>query len=241
MVDLKKDVKYVKGVGPNRVKLLNRLNIYTLEDLITYFPREHEDRSIPRYISEVADGEEVLIKAIVVSRMSEIRVRRGMTMYKLVVRDETGTCTITWFNQSYLKNRFKTGNTYLFYGKVHNKFGKIEMNNPVYDDDGSTRNTGKIIPLYPLTYELTQNVIRKIIENALKEVDDLEETLPDYIVNKYNVCDYNSAIHKIHFPDNFEEYNKARKRLVFEELLSMQLALLNLKNKYHIEENRNCF
>ena len=237
MVDLNKDVKYVKGVGPNRVKLLNKLNIYTLEDLITYFPREHEDRSIVTNISEVTDGQDVLIKAMVVSKMSEIRVKKGMTMYKLIVRDETGTCVVTWFNQSYLKNRFTVGKIYSFFGKAHNKFGKIEINNPVFDEEESKKNTGKIIPLYPLTYDLSQNVIRKIIENALLEVGELDETLPEYLVEKYNLYDYNTAIHKIHFPESFESYNKARKRLVFEELLIMQLALLNLKNKYHVEED----
>ena len=241
MVDLKKDVKYVKGVGPNRVKLLNKLNIYTLEDLITYFPREHEDRSKVTMIAEAIDGEDILIKAMAVSKMSEIRVRKGMTMYKLIVRDETGTCTITWFNQSYLKKRFTVGNTYSFFGKVHNKFGKIELNNPVFDDENIKKNTGKIIPLYPLTYELTQNIIRKIIENALAEVGELKETLPEYLVQKYNLYDYNQAIHKIHFPQSFEDYNKARIRLAFEELLGMQLALLNLKNKYHIEEEGIAF
>lgn len=132
-MDLTDDVKFVKGVGPNRVKLLNKLGIYTLKDLLTYFPREHEDRSKPKRISELLDGEIALINAICVSKMNEIRVRKGLTIYKLIVRDESGTCQITWYNQSYLKTRFKLGNSYMFYGKVSNKFGKIEMNAPVFD------------------------------------------------------------------------------------------------------------
>ena len=184
MVNLKKDVKYVKGVGPNRVKLLNKLNIYTLRDLITYFPREHEDRSKPVKIAEIIDGQEVFIRAMVVSKMAEIRVRKGMTMYKLIVRDDTGSCTITWFNQSYLKNKFTVGTIYQFYGKAHNKFGKIEINSPVFDEDGHAKNTGKIIPLYPLTYELSQNVIRKIIENALQEIRQFRRNFTRIYFNK---------------------------------------------------------
>ena len=92
MVDLKKDVKYVKGVGPNRVKLLNKLNIFTLGDLITYYPRGYEDRSKPKNMLECIDGEEALIEAIVVNRMTEIRLK-GKTMYKLQVRDESGIGT----------------------------------------------------------------------------------------------------------------------------------------------------
>ena len=107
-MDLNKDVKYVKTVGPNRVKLLNKLNINTLKDLITYYPRDYEDRGKPKKIAEIVEGEEILISAIVVSKISEIRTRsKKMTIYKLIVRDDTATCIITWYNQSYLKNIFK--------------------------------------------------------------------------------------------------------------------------------------
>lgn len=111
------------------------------------------------------------------------------------------------------------------------------MNSPVFDSENTNRNTGKIIPLYPLTYNLSQNVIRQVIENGLKEVnEELEETLPNYILDEYILDDINKAIHNIHFPNDFEEYNKAKKRLVFEELLIMQLALLNLKTKYSVNK-----
>ena len=237
MLDLNKDVKFIKGVGPARAKLLNSLGIFTLSDLITYFPRDYEDRGKPKNIAEVEDGEETLIEAICVSKMMEKRIRKNMVIYKLSVRDETGLCHITWFNQRYLKNRFKLGETYKFFGRVQKRIGFIEMNSPVFDSENTNKNTGKIIPLYPLTYNLSQNVIRQIMENALKEVnEDLLETLPEYLLKKYNLDDINKAIKSIHFPENFEEYNKAKKRLVFEELLVMQLALLNLKTKYSVNK-----
>ena len=236
MPDLLKEVKFVKGVGPNRVALLNRLGLYTLKDLITYYPRTHEDRSIPKKIIDLLHGEEALIEAIPVSRMSEIKIRRNFTMYKLIVRDDTGTCQITWYNQTYLKNMFKVGEKYKFFGKVNKKFNKVDMISPVFDSENSLKNTGKIIPIYPTTYNLPQNTLRKIIENGLAEIDEkLEDTLPEYLLSKYNLCDLNTAIKQIHFPDNFENFNKARKRLVFEELLSMQLALLSLKSQYEVE------
>ena len=236
MVDLKKDIQFIKGVGPSRVKLLNKLGINTLEDLITYYPRQYEDRGKPKTISELIDGEEALISAIVVSRMSEVRIRKNLTLCKVVVRDETGTMQVTWYNQSYLKNSLKVNERYKFYGKVSNKYGKIDMQSPVFEPECSSSKTGKIIPIYPLTYSLSQNTIRKIIENGLEGVNGkLEETIPDYLLKKYSLCDINTAIKKIHFPDNFAEFNIARKRLVFEELLSMQLALLSLKNKYEVK------
>ena len=240
-MDLDKDVKYVKGVGPNRVQLLNKLGIFTLKDLITYYPRTYEDRSKPKNIAECINGEEVLIEVIACGRLSDVHLN-GKTMQKLLVRDETGSATIIWFNQSYLKNKFEIGHKYKFYGKINNQFGKITMISPVFDENGKNFNTGKIIPIYPLTYQLSQNVLRKIIEAGLKEVDgNLEETLPEYIIKENNLSNINQATKLIHFPNEFEDFKIARKRLVFEELLSTQLALLALKNSYQNDENGIAF
>lgn len=242
MIDLLKDVKYIKGVGPERVKSLNKIGIFTLEDLITYFPRAYEDRSKVKKISEVENGEECLIEAVCVSKISEIRIRKNMTIYKLIVRDETATCEITWFNMSYLKTKFKLGNKYKFFGKVKRNVSKIEMNSPIFEEAENSNNTGKIIPIYSSIHEISQNVLKKIVDNGIKYVyGNLEETLPDDLLKEYNLIDINRAIKNIHFPENFEEYSKARKRLVFEELLILQLALLNLKNSYMVDEKGIAF
>ena len=236
MVDLNKDVKYIKGVGPNRVKLLNKLNIFTLKDLITYYPRTYENRGIAKNIIECRDGEETLICGVACGRISEVRLK-GKTMQKLIIRDETGTATITWFNQSYLKNMFEVGKEYKFYGKISNMFGKISMTSPVFDKQGESKNTGKIIPIYPLTYNLSQNTIRKIIQNGLEEVEgNLKEILPNYILKEFNLQEINKATLNIHFPKEFKDFENAKNRFVFEELLSVQLALLELKNGYQKEE-----
>ena len=235
MVDLDKDVKYVKTVGPNRVKLLNKLNIYTLKDLIEYYPRDYEDRSKPKNLYECTDGEEVLIEAMAAGRITEMHKGR-MTISRLIVKDQTGTCYMTWFNQGYLRDKFQPGRMYRFFGKISNKNGRLEMNSPVYDEIDQSKNTGKIIPIYPLTYELKQNTLRKIIENGLAEVKGkLPETLPEYILKENNLWDINNTIERIHFPVEFSDFNKARERLVFEELLTTQLALLKLKNNYEHE------
>lgn len=241
MVNLEKQVQYIKTVGPNRAELLNKLGIFTLKDLITYFPREYEDRGKVKKICECIDGEVALIEGVVVSRIVEIRMR-NKAMYKLQLRDETGTCTALWFNQSYLKNIFKPGEKYKFYGKISSQYGRVEIASPVYDKATEARNTGKIIPIYPLTKNLTQNVLRKIIELGLSEVEDeLEETLPEYILEKYRLMNLNDTIKKIHFPEKLEDFEQARKRLAFEELLIMQLALLELKNSYLSEKNGIAF
>ena len=213
MVDLSKSIQYVKGVGEARAKLLNRLGIFCLGDLIEFFPRNYEDRSIPKKIAELCDGEDALIEGIPVTRVSEARIRRNMTLLRMTVRDDSGMCKITWFNQPYLKSVFHVGEWYRFYGRVSVKGGKFEMNSPVYDTAESSKNTGKIIPIYPSTFKLPQSTLRRVIENGLAEVDGrLDETLPQYILDSYNICDINTAIRQIHFPDSFDEFNIARKR-----------------------------
>lgn len=226
-------MQFVKGVGPNNLPLLQKLGINTLGDLITFFPRNYEDRSKPKKINELVDGEEALIDVICASQMNETRFARNKVMLKMVVRDETGDCVLTWFNQTYLKNKFKVGERYQFYGKVSVKYGRIEMARPVFDKEGLNKNTGKIIPIYPLTYKLSQNKLRSIIENGLKLVlGQLEETIPEYILKAYNLEEINTALKQIHFPTSFENYSKARRRFVFEELLTVQLALSSLKSRY---------
>lgn len=226
-------MQFVKGVGPNNLPLLQKLGINTLGDLITFFPRNYEDRSKPKKINELVDGEEALIDVICASQMNETRFARNKVMLKMLVRDETGDCVLTWFNQTYLKNKFKVGERYQFYGKVGIKYGRIEMARPVFDKEGLNKNTGKIIPIYPLTYKLSQNKLRSIIENGLKLVlGQLEETIPEYILKAYNLEGINTALKQIHFPTSFENYNKARRRFVFEELLTVQLALSSLKSRY---------
>ena len=237
MIDLNKDVKYVKGVGPNRVQLLNKLNINTLKDLITYYPRRYEDRSKPKPIVECMDSEEVLIEGIATSRISEIKAGRK-TIYRLLIQDETGICVAIWYNQSYLKNMFSVGKKYRFYGKISKVGQRVEINSPVFDKEGQDNNTGKIIPIYPLTKDLSQNILRKIIQNGIEEINGkLEETLPKYILDLYKMLDLNKAIEYIHFPKELKHFTLARNRLAFEELLVMQLSLLTLKNNYENDKN----
>lgn len=233
MVDLLSDAKYIKGVGPNRVKSLNKLGIYTVRDVITYYPRSYENRGIKKSIANLSNGEEALIEAKCVSKMAEIKIRKNMTIYKLIVRDESATCTLTWFNCFYLKNKFKIGETYSFFGKVKRSLNQIEMISPIFDEKNFKKNTGRIIPIYPCIGGLTQNTLRQIIENGLNEIGILQETIPEYLMEKYKIMDINEATRQIHFPENFKKYTEARTRLVFEELLIMQLALLTFKSNYN--------
>lgn len=236
MIDLKQNVQYIKGVGPNRVKLLNLLGIYTIEDLISYYPRAYQDRSKIKKIEELQEGEEALIEAVTLSGVSTFKLRRNMSVSKVQVQDDTGRCLITWFNQDYIKSTIHANEKYKFYGKVTKKIGQTEMTSPVFDKEGENKNTGKIIPVYPTTKKLSENAIRQAIENALMLVENkLEDNLPEYIKKEYKLENLETAVKQIHFPIDFNSLTEARKRLVFEELLTFQLALLSLKNQYDNE------
>lgn len=238
MIDLKQNIQYIKGVGPSRVELLNKIGIHTLEDLITYFPREYEDRSVIQNIAELVPGEYATFRGVAMSKATETRIKKNMTITKLVVRDVTGSAYLTWFNQSYIKNSFAAAEEYTFYGKVtRNNGGRAEVSSPTFDKDGETKNTGKIIPIYPLTNGISQNVLRSIIENGLKIANNqLEEFLPAKIRSQYKVCEINYAINNIHFPQNKTDFEIARRRVAFEELFLLQLGLLNLKEKGKVED-----
>ncbi len=236
MIDLKQSVQYIKGVGPNRAKLFNLLGIYTIEDLITYYPRAYQDRSKIKTIEELQDGEEALIEAVTMSRVSTFKLRRNMSVSKVQVQDDTGRCLITWFNQDYIRNSIQAHEKYKFYGKITQKLGKMEMSSPVFDKEGESKNTGKIVPIYSTTKSLSENAIRQAMENALKLANDqLKDNLPEYIKKEYNLEDFDKAVEQIHFPSDFDSLTVARQRLVFEELLTFQLALLSLKNQYSNE------
>ena len=235
-MELNESIQYLKGVGEYRSKLLNKLGIYTLNDLITYYPRIHEDRSKVKKIIELEERES-LIDVIITSKMQIVSTKNKLKICKISARDETGTCQLIWYNQPYLKEKFKYGNRYRFFGNVR-KVGNItQIISPVFDEEGISKNTGKIIPIYPLTYKLTQNVIRQIIYNGLEQnINKIKDDLPQYIIDRYKLMEKSNAIYQIHFPDNNEMFKKARYTLVFEELFNMQLLLSNLKYKYQKEE-----
>ena len=231
MNDLSKEIQYVKGVGPAKAKALKTLGISTLKDLVTYYPRGYEDRSIIKKLNEVNDEDKVCIEVRALTNCVVRMLGRTRSIEKLVVTDETDNMTITWFNQPYLSRQIKQGEMYRFYGKVSKKGNALEMNSPVFDQINKDKNTGKIIPVYPLNYSVNANTIRTAMSNGLDLVGTFDEVEPDYIVNDYKLMDYNEAIHEIHFPSDFDKFKHARYRLVFDELIAMQLGLLKLKGE----------
>lgn len=232
MADIHTNLQYLKGVGPARVEILNKMGLFTVDDLIHYFPRDYEDRGIYKKICELQDGETVSVKAFVTSNVTENRIRRNMAVYKAVIKDETGSALVTWFNQPYIKKQIKVGTEYSFYGKIKNTLGRIELQSPVFEEVNLGKNTGKIIPKYPLINGMTQNIFRNMIENAFKDVEGTYlESLPDWIRKRENLAEINWCLKNIHFPLQLSDFEKARYRIAYEELFTMALGLMRFKEK----------
>ena len=226
-----KKIDCLAGVGEARAALFEKKGIRTIEDLLYFFPRTHEDRTEIKEIADCTAGETVCVSITVFSPVHEKRIRRNMTVYSMTACDDSGTMNIVWYNNRFVKGQFMTGDKYTLFGKVTaNNRGKLEMINPIYEKLGKERFTGKIVPIYPLTGTLTQKVVQGTMELAIKEAGRLKEYIPDEIRKKYNLAELNYAMKNIHIPDDFKSYNIARQRFVFEELLVLQLALLGRKD-----------
>ncbi|NLD50980.1 MAG: ATP-dependent DNA helicase RecG, partial [Clostridiaceae bacterium] len=197
------------------------------------FPRDYEDRSCLKEISMLEDGQVNTFEGLITSKVSEKRIRRGLTIYNVQIEDETGRIIGVWYNQPYIKKVFQIGDRYVFHGKIHKKYRNFEVQNPVYEKlvNDKMRSTMRIIPVYPSTANLSQSVIRSVMSNALEILKGgFEEILPAWIEMKYGLCDINFAMENIHFPGSNEDFDKARYRLVFDELFCLQLGMLSIKN-----------
>ncbi len=238
---LTKPIQYLKGVGEKRAALFAKKGISTIGDLLYFFPRSYEDRSVIKPISKCIEGETVCICATVYQDPQDRYVRRNMLITSMLVFDDTGMMNMVWYNNRYVKNNLKAGEKYIFFGTVtKNKQGRIQMTAPVYEKLGNERFTGKIVPIYPLTANLSQKVVQSTMEAALSEAGTLEEYLPRDLRERYMLAELNFAMENIHFPADFENYNISRHRFVFEELLILQLALRQRRDK-NIENNGRVF
>lgn len=231
MNNLNKEIKYVKGIGPKRANKLSKLGIFTVPDLLFYFPRQYEDRNNLRKIFELKDEEKVTIRAIV-SSIETSNVRKGLVITKVGVRDETGFARLVFFNQEYISSTLKKGDTVFVFGKVKKTSYGIEMSScEVEQMSNNPKSTCGIMPIYPLTYGLTNKELINIVKTVFSnEQIYIKEYLPNKIIQKYKLCSIDFAVKNIHSPTNKESLKVALYRLVFEEFLMLQLGLFLFKN-----------
>jgi len=253
-LQLDTDIQYIKGVGPERAKLLHRLGIHVVEDLLYFLPFRYEDRSRIRTIKEVlkdlwkeSDKIQTLQGRIISSNII-VTPRQGKKIFEISISDNSGYITARWFNQVYLKDILKRGKFVVLSGyiKIDTYAGIPYMESPEFEiiDSGEEDliHTGRIVPFYHLTNGLSQKMMRKIVYTLLRS-SRIPEILPDRIIKTYKLPMRDEAIRNVHFPPenaNVDEYNRgisrAHKRLIFEELFLLQLGLM--MKKISVERER---
>lgn len=240
MNDLKKNVRYVKNVGPKRAEKLNKLNIHSVEDLIFFFPRSYEDRTTIKSIKEYENNETLNCVVTIKTVPTISNLRNNLKLLKVIATDGDSDISLIWFNQTYLKNQIKVGEKYFCRGKIAKNKYEIQIQNPEISPYTNASSFINILPVYPLTDGLSNKEMINIIKNCLEEyliyVDDI---LPDELRNHYNLMNKRSAIKALHFPNNMAELEKARKTLAYEELLVLQLTMSNIKIKDKTDKGIN--
>lgn len=232
MSELNTDIRFVKGIGEARAKSLKKLGVTDLRSLISYFPRAYEDRRTYKKIADLIPGEFACVRAMVAVEPKTSHIRKGLDLVKLRVVDESAALELTYFNQSYLKNTFHTGDSFVFYGKAEGTLLRKQMTNPLFEREGVHQVTGRIMPVYPLTAGVSQSLLSKSVRQGLDAcADELSDFLPEEVRLAHQLCHTRFAYENIHFPADDESLAIARRRLVFEELFLLTLGLHLLRSR----------
>ena len=232
-------VDQLKGVGEKSKKILEKLDIYTIDDLLTYYPRDYRKYEETRKIDTLKEGETVAISAVCTRGLSVQYVKR-MQITTAQLEDESGQITARWFRMPYLKNTVLPGNYYVFYGKINRRGAQLILDQPaIYHLDKYEEMRKVLQPVYMLTKGVTNHMITKLIRQAIEEVDLSRDFMPEDIRSKYQLAEYDYAMEEIHFPQDEHHLSLARKRLVFDEFFLFILAIRTWKEK--AEEISNAF
>lgn len=223
------DIKYLKGVGERRAAMLSRLGVSDVNALVRLYPRIHEDWSQIKSINEAQIGEICCIKGIVGSPVRKNLIRKGLTLYKTEITDGSGIMGITIFNSRFAAEKLTEGDEFLFFGRVGGNLYRKEMNSPEIEPaEGADR----IRPIYPQTHGLNSKMIEKLVRTALTECrDELVDPIPPWLREKYCLMNLPDSLWNIHFPKSPDYLEEARRRLIFEELLILQLGLEKMRSQ----------
>ena len=220
------EITYLKGVGEKRAKLFKKLDIETVGDLLAHYPRDYVDFTASQPISELEPEETAVFSGIVIKKLKPY-VSPRYSIYKVIISDNTDNMLLTFFNSQYTFEKLEQGQEYIFHGKIKGTLLAQECQSPVFIN---AEEKNLLTPKYNLTAGLTVNIVSNCIKNALKNCET-EDLLPEYIKEKFDLSDYKDALQGVHFPENYNELLASRRRLAFEELLTLQLGLKLLKGK----------
>jgi ATP-dependent DNA helicase RecG len=230
-MDLTTRIEQLYLVGPQRAKLLKKLGINILEDLLYYFPRTHQDLSKLTLIKDLKQDEFANIKGQVLElKTFRTKVKR-LTITQALIEDETGAVLCIWFNQPFLSKVIKPHEIFLFSGKIVREKNKLIVQNPIYEQEKQEQiHTARLVPVYSLTAQLTQKQLRTIIKIYLDKVN-LPEYLPEAILKQEQLMTEDEAIKLFHFPPTLPVLKRAQHRLAFDEIFQTQLKVMQSKNE----------
>ena len=227
MIEQSTNIKYLKGVGEKRAKMLEKLDIFTVGDLLRHYPRSYRKWSDYVEISEANIGDTCCIKAIAGKTPTGVKIRQGMTIFKTDATDGKNVIRITVFNNKYMAQSIEQGKEYYFYGKISGNLYSKEM---TVSEIADVQKTSSVSPIYPLTQGINSKYLSKLILTALNMNNSiLTEVIPLEIRESLCLMEINKAVKQIHFPDSEDLLSEARRRLVFEELFILQVGLMKLK------------
>ena len=228
----------LKGVGEKTAKLFYKLHIKTVEDLVAYYPRSYDVFAPCVPLAEVAAGQVCAVRAVVVGNPS-VKKAKHLTILTALVKDETGTMQMTFFNMPYLRSVLKPGGYYIFRGMVEKRGNLYVMEQPkMYQRDEYDKLTGTMQPIYPLTAGLTNQAVKKAVRQAIDLTMQNAEYMPRTVLDEYGLLGYEEAVERIHFPKEYEDMLQARMRLVFDEFFVFMLQLRMAKEYSKQQENR---
>lgn len=220
-------VNHLKGIGDNIAELFHKLGIYSVGQLLCYYPRSYEDWSNPVPITPFLDGV-VLVKARITSAFNTTRLQGGRIISKTEIADDSGVIELIYFNNKYISSMLKEGEEYYFHGKIDRGLTGLKMIAPTFSPVG---NALGLHPVYNLTAGLSNKNMQRFMKEAIKLLPQkVNDSLPLFILEKYRLCDLRKAMVDVHFPKSKEDMEKARYRLVFEELLTLNLGLRSIKS-----------
>ena len=220
------------GVGEVRAKKLEKLGLVRCADLISYFPRDYEDRRQVYSIRSAPLGQKVCISAMAAEHPRLSRIRKGLELVKLKVVDQAGALHITFFNQSYVERALRAGEEYIFYGVVEEQGSRRTMVNPIFERVGKQNFTGCIVPVYPLTAGITNHLLCTLTQQVVGAcAQNMPETLPRGVRLDHELAQAEFSYRNIHFPESFQALELARRRLTFEELFYLSAGLAMLKER----------
>ena len=224
------NIQYLKGVGPSYAKRFAKLGIQTLGDLLAHYPRKYIDYTHPYPVAEAPFDLECCVKAEVVSKEGTRRIPGGRTLTRVLACDESGSLSLTWFNMPYAADKLQVGECYFFEGRVGGTMLRRDMVNPLIRTELQVE-AAPLAPVYRATEGLASSYIAKCVRTALESVESLPEPLPAALLEKYRLPGKMEAVRSIHLPASAEAAAGARRRLIFEELLTLQLGIFLLRGR----------